>query len=196
MKKLSPMLLLLTISFFSLNNACRKSSEPTLPDATQSGANTAGCLLNGQLWIADASYCMRFGTPDREKGFFSYDIKNQRFEVIFKRCTQNEDYFFSLSIEGFLGPGRYECNQKSYIPSIPGSSGVRNTNINYHISRNTGSFDFVTSEIAIGSITITKIDTLSRPSFAAGTFECKLKNLYNMYDSLVITSGRFDIINQ
>ncbi len=82
------MLLLLTVSFFSLNNACRKSSEPELPGATQIGANTAGCLLNGKLWIASADNCFRFGTPDREKGYFSYDVVNKRLKVFFKRFSK------------------------------------------------------------------------------------------------------------
>lgn len=67
------MLLLLFISFFSLNYASRKSSEPKLPDGTQIGANTAGCLLSWQRWIAIADNFFRFGTPDPEIGFFRYD---------------------------------------------------------------------------------------------------------------------------
>ncbi len=197
MKRLSPMLLLLFVSFFSLNNACRKSSEPKLPDATQIGANTAGCLVNGQLWIASSDNCFRFGTPDREKGFFSYDISKNTLFVSFQRCTKYDGtQWFSISIQDFIGPGTYTCNKKSYIPSLPGSSGRSYNYINYSIAKNIGDQYFLTSELATGSITITKIDTINRPIFAAGTFECKLKNLYNMYDSLTITSGRFDIINQ
>ena len=111
MKKLSPMLLLLFVSFFSLNNACRKSSEPTLPGATQIGANTAGCLLNGQLWIASTDNCFRFGTPEREKGFFSYDIRKNTLLINFQRCSKYDGrQNFYISIENFQGPGKYMCN--------------------------------------------------------------------------------------
>ncbi len=196
MKRLSPMLLLLTVSFFSLNKACRKASEPKLPDATQIGANTAGCLLNGQLWIASSDNCFRFGTPYTKIGYYSYDKSKNSLFINFQRCTKYDgDQWFSISIQDFFGPGTYACNKKSYIPGIPGSSGKSYNFINYYIAKNTNEQNYETSELATGSVTITKIDTSRTPVFThvSGVFECKLKNLNNMYDSLVITSGRFDI---
>lgn len=167
-----------------------------MPDATQIGANTAGCLLNGQLWIASADNCFRFGTPYTKIGFYSYDKIKNTLLTNFQRCTKFDgDQIFFIFIENFRVPGNYECNQRSYIPGLPGSSGNSYNYIGYFISKNTGDPSFITSELGTGSITINKIDTSSTPTYTyvSGIFDCKLKNLNNIYDSLVITSGRFDI---
>jgi len=47
-------ILLLTISFFLLSSSCKKN-KPTnpvdqLPPETQTGANTFGCLINGEVF--------------------------------------------------------------------------------------------------------------------------------------------------
>ena len=198
MKKLFFILPVLIASSLLLSNACRKSSEPTLPKETQNGANTAGCLINGKLWISEG--CGGFSFPqEREKGYFSYDVIKKRLIIFFQRCNDKERSFFSFTIENYKGPGQYNCDKTSYIPGIPGSAGLRNSHMWLYSAKGPPLPDdsnYITFEEATGSITITKVDTISRPLFASGTFECKLKNLYNYNDSIIIAKGRFDIINQ
>lgn len=60
MKKIHILILLLSLS--SIFSACKKDkTEPSelskLPPATQSGANTFGCLINGKAWVAQRNDC-------------------------------------------------------------------------------------------------------------------------------------------
>ena len=48
---LLPMLSLLLLSRCGLFN--KKDPEPQLPPATQTGANTFGCLVNGEVWLPE-----------------------------------------------------------------------------------------------------------------------------------------------
>jgi hypothetical protein len=53
MKKLFILILLLS----SFLTACMEDQEPGLPAATTEGLNTAGCYVDGKLWMAkDESY--------------------------------------------------------------------------------------------------------------------------------------------
>ena len=65
MTKLLPTVLLLA-TLLGLSQ-CKKKSNPTpgnqLPPTTQTGANTFGCLLNGQAW-----------TPQGNDGFSNYSV--------------------------------------------------------------------------------------------------------------------------
>ena len=55
--KLKNIAWLLIIALCSIFTACKKVKEPPtelskLPPATQTGANTFGCLVNGKAWVA------------------------------------------------------------------------------------------------------------------------------------------------
>jgi hypothetical protein len=44
-------LLLMAFSYIFIGNGCKKQQENKLPAATQNGANTFGCLIDGKAWI-------------------------------------------------------------------------------------------------------------------------------------------------
>ena len=187
---LFPFLLIIVCS------SCRKSLESQLPPPTKKGANTAGCIMDSKLWIGQG--CMMLGAwaGENDLGHFYYDVSNKRIKIEFTRCVKYERSTFSLYIEQFTVPGTYFCNKQGYIPGGPGSPAVYNNRIEFYYSVSAPHEErtYKTFEHAIGSITITKIDTVSRPAFISGTFECRLKNQLNFNDSLIITKGRFDII--
>ena len=56
-RKITTILLLLSISLSSMQ--CEKEKEepePTLPAETQTGANTFGCLVNGEVWLPRSNF--------------------------------------------------------------------------------------------------------------------------------------------
>ncbi|QNH61595.1 hypothetical protein [Hymenobacter sediminicola] len=52
--------------------ACKKEAVDALPKATQSGANTAGCLVNGNAFVAQ-KLGSGPGSVEAISGGFSYD---------------------------------------------------------------------------------------------------------------------------
>lgn len=54
-------ILILCTAFLFTACACTKNSKPILneplPPATQTGANTFGCTLNGQVFVPNLCYC-------------------------------------------------------------------------------------------------------------------------------------------
>ena len=54
-----------------LFNNCKKNEQDALPPATQNGANTFGCLVNGKPWVSTGKPASLFnsGTKAIEGGY-------------------------------------------------------------------------------------------------------------------------------
>ena len=64
MKRLQ--ILLLLVSVLCLGVRCKDKTDPdmTLPKATQEGKQAAGCLVNGQVYVADMQFSWSVGSSD------------------------------------------------------------------------------------------------------------------------------------
>lgn len=189
-KQICIFLLLSTISLITLN--CKKQNICTdpvcqIPPATQTGANTFGCLVDGKPWRANASD--GFGVEKLSVG--SRFVDGDTFFVIrayrrYKREGINSD--IAVFIRGGNKQGTFLLRDNEAIGprlSTPISS--------VGIYRLTGSFNlpYETDSLHTGQVTITKYDAAKK--IAAGTFYFTAQNVDN--DSIVhITEGRFDVI--
>ena len=67
---------LLYVCLLACLGGCKQCTEApthtTLPDATQTGANTFGCMLNGNLWVARGS-SSGFNPAQRPNPYLGYD---------------------------------------------------------------------------------------------------------------------------
>lgn len=164
-----------SLLFFS----CSKEAVE-LPPATQTGANTFGCRIDDKFWVP-----LGFGlvptAPILEAQFLATDLKiNAR--NFSASPTESE---FEFLIKGATVPGVYLLNSNVSYPNAAASYA-------YYVHRKlTPDNEWITSAQYTGSVTITKIDTISH--FVSGTFEFHAINMYNDPQPINVRDGRFDI---
>jgi hypothetical protein len=170
---------LLTIfSFIYFGSGCKKLQENQLPDATQTGANTYGCLVNGNTWIPsgraagsgiNATSGGFFGTPDGKRN-------------IFIKAYSSNDYI-DVYLKNIYQTGTYLLNKNTDVhPNVayPESYGA------YFVD---GQDYYVTDPTHTGAVIITYADTST--GIVSGTFEMHLYQK-NSGKIINITKGRFD----
>lgn len=166
----------LAIVFFA---ACNKEVDE-LPPVSQTGANTFGAKVDGELWAPkgfgpfpanDILQARMTGTS-----YLTIDAKNFA-------SSPNETQF-QILVAGVTGPGTYQLNNDVVLPS--------SLSYGYYVKRNvTPLNEWVTSASIGGSVTITRLDTVNK--VVSGTFQFNAMNLYNTPQQLTVTEGRFDI---
>ena len=187
--KLKNIAWLLIIALCSIFAACKKVKEPPtelskLPPATQTGANTFGCLVNGKAWVAQRNDCSIFCSPsfkiyyDGSNGGYLgiealiIDIKNnidERFDIVFD--SSNLKLIHPIRISNPLTTSSF----KNFI-------GVSNCSKYEHYSDS--------SVIHIGNVIMTRYDLPN--GIFSGTFEFTLTK--PGCETLNVTDGRFDKI--
>ena len=175
MKKLIPV-----ISILLLLVACTKDIDE-LPPATETGANTFGAVVNGELWAPQDFAGTNIGTKLECRRMPTKDIiiNARNFS---KSPTETE---FELRIKEVIATGTYPLNTDVTHPSNSASYA-------YYVKRKiTPLNEWLTSSQYTGTVTITKIDTVNR--FVSGTFQFNAINLYNDPQPLTVTDGRFDV---
>lgn len=144
-----------------------------MPSATQTGANTFGARVNGNLWVPkDVGI---FGKPALEA---HYDVG--RTVIINARnfASTPKESEFEIKIKNATAPGVYLLNDNT------GSSA-------YYVERKfmpTG--EWKTTNQYYGRVTVTVADTVNR--ILSGSFEFEAASLYNEAP-LTVTEGRFDV---
>jgi hypothetical protein len=158
------------------NNTTDPNNVPGLPPATQSGANTFGCLVNGVPWVPEG---YGGGSPnlsiDYDPGF-----NNGIFGIAAYRKTANENSSIGIGIADSLNfikaPIQLILGKKSLY-------GVFYSNENCFITY------FDTSVYRKGFLKINTYDKTKK--IIAGTFEAILFKS-GCIDTIRITKGRFD----
>jgi hypothetical protein len=161
----------------ALLTQCQKAdSDPVdqLPPATQTGANTFGCLVNGQVWTpkgydGTSNYTVYFD-PNYRKG--TLNISTYRYEVG-NSASRQDIILFSDSLKSV---GSYSLtiqnHQEALYYGARGQCEFRQNGVHYRR----------------GSLTITRLDLSA--GIISGTFA------FTLYkpgcDSVRVTQGRFD----
>ncbi|HYC40514.1 MAG TPA: DUF6252 family protein [Chitinophagaceae bacterium] len=177
MKK--PFLFLFACSLFMFS--CKKEVTE-LPPATQTGANTFGARVNGNIWIPQ-----RFGPFNADNLLEARMLPNGDIYINARNFSRSPvETEFELLIKGVTGPGTYALNTDiSYYPTTGASYG-------YYVERNiTPTNEWITSAHYGGSVTITRLDNAAR--FVSGTFQFNANTLYNAPQPISVTEGRFDV---
>jgi hypothetical protein len=148
-----------------------------LPPATQTGANTFGCLVNGKAWVPQGG-C--FLCPSVLK--FYYDNGNGgQFSITADVKTASVSQYINIGVDSC----RYRL-QHNYTASIRHSLRFAFTD------RKTTSCDWSTFlnplVVCTGWVAFSKLDANS--GIFAGTFEYSLS--LNGCETITITNGRFD----
>lgn len=173
MKKL---FIVLGVIFFAA--ACKKDVSE-LPPATQTGADTFGAKVDGELWVPSG-----FGiipTADILDAHFAPGKDLYINARNFSRSPVETE--FEFFIKGVNAPGTYTLNQSK--------SGNTNSYA-YYVKRNvTPLNEWSTNASYTGTVNISQVDTVNR--FVSGTFAFTAINAYNTPQVLTVTEGRFDV---
>jgi hypothetical protein len=147
-------------------------SEPELPPATMTGANTFGCKINGKVWVPSVQ------SPGNKRLTISLENDNLQIQAWIER---NNTFFETVSIDilDLDNKGNYQ------IPPPPFNGKM------YKADRlGSDCWHRVTPENS--SIIITKFDLSAK--IVSGTFEyLKMKSPCDSTDIVNITEGRFDM---
>ena len=178
-----PLTLILIVISAALFSCKKDVSE--LPPATQSGANTFGCKLDGTFWVP-AGFGIAPTAPKLEARIAGQDliINARNFSA---SPTESE---FEIFVKGLTesGTGNYSLSGAAYYPDPYHSYA-------YYVHRKfTPDNEWVTTAPYTGTVTITKIDSVNH--FVSGTFEFQAINLYNAAQPISVTEGRFDVKTQ
>ncbi len=156
-----------------------------LPRATQFGANTFGCKINGKTYIPDGGGGFS-GLKPVEGGLFVIR-QSPLVRGIFIRTYKSNKESLSLFLAGYK-PGVYALD----LDTSPSALNLRSFGC-YQIE--SGQV-YMTSSINTGRVTITKADTIT--GIVSGSFSFKagavnLNGQPNGTGTVEVTEGRFDV---
>ena len=175
------LLLYLALLLLTQCSKCRNDPAPAdpareLPPATQTGANTFGCLVNGQPYMPKGNTGASNLGVTYDPGFRGGAVTIETYRVESGGLTK----FLSIDAAPANNPGNYSLNLDAGIGNVLYSSGgVQPCGFMYD-SRD------VTYRKA--TLNITRFDANSR--IIAGTFDAVIAR--NGCDTLKVTQGRFD----
>jgi hypothetical protein len=154
---------MLFVFFFLIlmSSGCKKRQENKLPPATQSGANTFGCLIDGKAWVPTGRG-VGSGIYPTSGGFFR-DVTGML--NVYVKAYSNHDYFH-IYLKNGISSGAYYLNKNTPVrPNsiLPESYGA------YFVD---GQDYYVTNSSNMGTVKITYADTTQ--GIVSGTFEMKL----------------------
>ena len=175
------------IALCLLAGACKKNNpDADLPPVTQEGKNTAGCLINGQAFVAKSYGGGPLSAPiPALQGGFSFDslyrlsingqVNGQGVEVmLFLRGKKAALYQLNRNTLFYpQGDPLYLFSHATYRTVDSGTREV-----------------YITNARHTGQVTLTKADV--QQGLSAGTFDFTAVSNQDSAKTVIITSGRFD----
>ena len=167
-------------------SSCKKDDpEVSLPAATQTGANTGGCLINGDAFVATEypGSILKNPIPPLGGGFAFDSVYFVTLSGTYK--GQRTTLLLFLRTEKV---GTYQLNQTTqYYPQ--GSPRVVLNHATFSTA-GSGGETYVTSAQHTGKVVLTRADL--RSGISAGTFEFTAASTFDPSKTVTITHGRFD----
>lgn len=169
-------LLRLVLSLLLLPGCQKTGPAPVdpLPSATQTGANTFGCLLNGQPWTPRGSNGTDNYKVIYDAGYAggSLDIRAYRYPP-----GQTDNQYIGMGGAPIAKPGIYSLDGTT--AGVYYSSGIKGPCFEYYNAPGL---------VMKGQLTVTRLDL--RAGIVAGTFAFTLSQ--PGCDTVKVTQGRFD----
>ena len=180
--------LCVTLLAFASCKSCKKDVDPTsqLPAATQTGANTFGCVINGQAWVPNGVSTIPVTRPITG-GYLAENIGRPKYT--FNIRANSDRNSLELYVRSVIAPGRYPL---AFDTGIFGTPSPKNYGL-YSIDGPTTDdpdYNYITTSQITGYVDFTVADTVNKR--AAGTFEFEGID-FPSGKKVKITGGRFDI---
>lgn len=175
-----------------LGGCVKDDPETGLPPATKVGANTGGCLINGERFVAngwDSGGILSNPIPPLDGGF-AFDSL-YRLEIAGKQGGNNVYLSLFLKRVGRTPPrlGVYRFHENTPYYPQGGAAFVLN-HATYRIAGATGGETYVTDSRDNGQVNLIYADY--RQGISAGTFEFTAASTFDRSKTVTVTSGRFD----
>ena len=171
----------LLVALLLLAMGCKKNEINALPPATQTGANTFGCLVDGKAWVPDGGGLF-VGIKPVEGGYQANYIDSLR-NNIWIRSVRNDDSGLDIYLRNVSKTGVYQLNKTTQVtPTIL-------VPLNYAYYRD-AKYNYMTNSNYTGTVTITKADTVGKT--VAGLFNFTAQD-YASKRTITIIEGRFDV---
>ncbi len=176
--------ILLALAIPILLIACKKEKPLTelekLPPATQTGANTFGCLVNGKAWVAQRNDCSIICDPSFKMYYDGSGGGSISLLALMINSTNNIDQEIIIS---------FDSSNYKQIFVFDNTPHVKFAYTDYNSNSTCGDLHSIDSGInAIGNIKFQKYDLTS--GIISGTFEFTLTK--PGCPMISITDGRFD----
>jgi len=165
---------------------------PILPQETQTGTNTFGCYVNGNLYVAQMGFAQSWDTTF----YADYIPQTGCLEITTFRSGLSSDYI-NLKI---LHPKENVINTSFNV--FVGINKQQYAALNWFTEYNDGITSYIDGNQNIGEVFITRLDTINK--IVSGNFHCKLGrsenfnivdiNTYKLDSIANISQGRFDLI--
>ncbi len=188
------LLSLLTVFLFATACSDDDSNPDSLPAATTTGVNTAGCYINGKILIAKDGSAGWSGTPygltsGAGNNFHSPVIGDDYFYVRIVNFVDRPTYSLWLQINDMSQQtGDYIIGQANGMYFADGPSNPFIV-AQYYDGENLSKTYY--SAPNAGTVTITHFDYEN--GIYSGVFNATLYNKDNPEDTIQVTDGRFDI---
>jgi len=173
-QRTAPALLLAALLGLSQCKKTDPTPEAQLPPATQTGANTLGCLVNGQPWTPQGNNGSSNYTVSYDRGLgASFDLRTYRYQ---QKPTDNFQYII-IETSRLYGPKTYSIKDSlnTRVALYDRLTGCDLSSLNPGTYRK-------------GTLTITRLDL--QAGIIAGTFAFTLAK--PGCDTVRVTQGRFD----
>ncbi|MGI4875820.1 MAG: DUF6252 family protein [Janthinobacterium lividum] len=174
---------------FGLSQCKKDDPQASLSDETQTGANTGGCLINGQAFVATGYGGSLLTNPIKPlSGGFSFDSiyylrLNGQLSGVNTTVTL---YFYSPKTGIYPKAGVYLLDKKTqYYPQ-----GIYVLNHATYSTADNPNEVYVTDAQHTGQVDLTTADLVRHIS--SGTFQFTAVSQLNPTKTVTITSGRFD----
>ncbi|MDU0371988.1 lipoprotein [Hymenobacter endophyticus] len=175
----------------ALTGCMKEAALPTpqLPAATQTGQQTAGCRVDGQLWVPAGGGLF---APNPISVTLRRDGTRRHLSVLLDRNPATDDglpnpnTLIQLYVPNVSGPGVFALDQ-------PADPRLTNSNPAYAAFWYTAPSPdqlLITGPTATGQLTITRLDTVAR--VVAGTFQFRSREQAGPA-TVHVTDGRFDL---
>ena len=170
--------------------SCTKDDpEADLPPATQEGKNTAGCLINGEVFTANG-----FGSgPGRVAGIAGGFAEDSLYQLRLNGKAGGKEYSISVFIASFPRTGKPLAGSYSLNKNTPYSPPELPWRCQNHATVTPNDYSgelYGTTSAYTGQVQISRADVLH--NIASGTFEFTAVNNLDPTKTLRVTSGRFD----
>ena len=183
--KTSRIITLTVLSGLLLSAACKKhvikpvDQLSLLPPATQTGANTFGCLVNGQAFVPGGSV---FSGAHFQ---CNYIYTANGFHLTVAADNENDN---NTQLKGVIvGTDSLAIVQGQTLVFKTFAPG--NADASYTIYPTIGQIRYVTNNTVSGELTITKLDSVKQ--IVSGTFYFNAINIAG--ETVSVTDGRFDM---
>lgn len=186
MKNLLLLFLVVLLTLFSCSKDDNKSQKPIdqLPPATQVGANTAGCLVNGEAFLPKGT---SLGGP-----ILSCFYQRNQYGYHLGLSINNKTFDLIKTVQ--FGTNLIELVENTTYHLVAKKSDINNNYISnfgeyYILSDKDADIHYYTTDTVTGELKITKLDT--QRNIISGTFWYDAINSNN--EKVQVREGRFDM---